>query len=75
MGICFRSAVSLAEDLRAGRLVQVLPAWTGKESGVYAIAPARPMSPAARALTDFLAARWEADNALPGPALTCLAAD
>ncbi|WBS05427.1 LysR family transcriptional regulator [Pseudoduganella sp. SL102] len=60
MGICFRSAVSLEEDLRAGRLVQVLPGWTGKESGVYAMAPSRPMGPAARALTDFLVERWVA---------------
>jgi DNA-binding transcriptional LysR family regulator len=64
MGICFRSAVSLEEDLRAGRLAQVLPAWTGKESGVYAIAPGRPMRPAARALADFLVERW-ADGAGP----------
>ncbi|MCH8617546.1 LysR family transcriptional regulator [Undibacterium sp. TS12] len=58
MGICFRSAVSLAEDISKGQLVQVLPDWTGKESGVYAIAPSRPMSPAARALADFLVQRW-----------------
>jgi len=58
MGICFRSAVSLEHDLRAGRLVQVLPGWTGRETGVYAIAPARPMAPAARALADFLVQRW-----------------
>jgi DNA-binding transcriptional LysR family regulator len=63
MGICFRSAVSLEEDLRAGRLVQVLPGWTGKESGVYAVAPSRPMSPAARALADFLVARWSVAQA------------
>ncbi|GGX94178.1 LysR family transcriptional regulator [Massilia dura] len=62
MGICFRSAVSLEEDLRAGRLVHVLPAWTGRESGVYAIAPSRPMSPAARALSDFLAERWAGEG-------------
>lgn len=58
MGICFRSAVSVEHDIRAGRLVQVLPGWTGRETGVYAIAAARPMSPAARALADFLAQRW-----------------
>lgn len=58
MGICFRSAVSVEHDIRAGRLVQVLPAWTGRETGVYAIAPGRPMAPAARALADFLAQRW-----------------
>ncbi|MBB3219354.1 LysR family transcriptional regulator [Pseudoduganella umbonata] len=63
MGICFRSAVSLEEDLCAGRLVQVLPAWTGKESGVYAMAPSRPMSPAARALADFLVERWSGAEA------------
>lgn len=57
-GIVFLSVVSLTNELKSGALTQVLPAWTGRETGVYAVYPPGPVSPAARTLTDFLAARW-----------------
>ena len=45
-------------DPATGELVQLLPQWGGRETGVYAVCPARPPSPGARALTEFLASRW-----------------
>lgn len=63
-GIAFHSAVTMAESIRNGELVQLMPAWTGRETGVYAVRPAHPLGPAARAFLDFLTARWAASPAL-----------
>lgn len=58
MGIAFHSAVTMEASIRAGELVQVLPAWSGRETGVYCVTPGRTLAPAARAFLDFLTARW-----------------
>ena len=58
-GIAFHSAVTMAAAIAAGDLVQVLPHWTGRETGVYCVRPNRRTGPAAKALLDFLAARWQ----------------
>ncbi|WP_457579898.1 substrate binding domain-containing protein [Ensifer canadensis] len=54
-GIAFHSAVTMAESVRLGQLVQILPQWTGKETGVYCVFPSRPIGAAAKAFVDFLA--------------------
>ncbi|GAB3425817.1 LysR family transcriptional regulator [Massilia solisilvae] len=61
-GIAFHSAVTMAPSMRAGELVQVLPAWAGRETGVYAVYPARALGPVARSFLDYLAARWAEDG-------------
>ncbi|HTD04462.1 LysR family transcriptional regulator [Undibacterium sp.] len=58
-GIAFHSAVTMAESIRLGELVQILPQWTGRETGVYCICPPRPIGPAARAFIEFLSSRWK----------------
>ena len=58
-GIAFHSAVTMAAAIAAGDLVQILPQWTGRETGVYCVRPSRRTGPAAKALLDFLAARWQ----------------
>lgn len=58
-GIAFHSAVTMAAAIAAGDLVQVLPQWTGRETGVYCVRPNRRTGPAAKALLDFLAGRWQ----------------
>jgi DNA-binding transcriptional LysR family regulator len=60
LGIGFHSEVTLAAAIQAGRLVRVLPQWSGRETGVYGVTPNRAPGAAARALIDFLAARWNA---------------
>ncbi|WDZ77593.1 LysR family transcriptional regulator [Ensifer adhaerens] len=64
-GIAFHSEVTMAPSIRAGKLVQILPRWTGRETGVYCICPSRPMGPSAKALIDFLTGRWK-DAAVSG---------
>jgi DNA-binding transcriptional LysR family regulator len=58
-GIALHSAWHVCEDLRAGRLVQVLADYALPESGIYALMPQRRlMPPRVRAFADFLAARF-----------------
>ena len=58
-GIAFLSKVNVAALQRAGQLVQVLPQWEGKESGVFAIfPPARPVQPVIERWTEHLLACW-----------------
>ncbi|MDH6264724.1 DNA-binding transcriptional LysR family regulator [Rhizobium sp. SG_E_25_P2] len=57
LGIAFRSTWDVGPDVRAGRLVQVLPDWEGSSDvGLYAVYPSRQHLPAkVRAFIDFLA--------------------
>jgi DNA-binding transcriptional LysR family regulator len=64
LGIAFHSAVSMADAIASGQLVQVLPQWTGRETGVYSVYPPRPVGPAAKAFIEFLTRRW-AQTAAP----------
>jgi DNA-binding transcriptional LysR family regulator len=55
LGISLHSTWHVCEDLRAGRLKQVLPAYQLPESGIYAIMPQRRLvPPRVRAFVDFL---------------------
>ncbi|OCP18330.1 MULTISPECIES: LysR family transcriptional regulator [unclassified Ensifer] len=61
-GIAFHSAVTMAESMRLGKLVQILPQWTGRETGVYCVFPSRHIGPAAKAFVDFLVTRWSGET-------------
>ena len=55
LGISLHSTWHVCEDLRAGRLKQVLPEYQLPESGIYAVMPERRMVlPRVRAFVDFL---------------------
>lgn len=59
VGIAVHSSWHVIEDLRAGRLVQVLPQYPLAESGIYAVMPQRRLvPPRVRAFVDFLAERF-----------------
>lgn len=59
VGIALHSTWHVCEDLRAGRLQQVLPRYSPPESGIYAVMPQRRLVlPRARAFADFLAERF-----------------
>jgi DNA-binding transcriptional LysR family regulator len=59
LGIALHSTWHVCEDLRAGRLQQVLPRYSLPESGIYAVMPQRRLVlPRARAFADFLAERF-----------------
>ncbi|TWG87268.1 DNA-binding transcriptional LysR family regulator [Cupriavidus gilardii J11] len=59
LGIALHSHWHVCRDLRAGRLVQVLPDFRIPDTGVYAVMPQRRlMPPRVRALVDFLAERF-----------------
>lgn len=59
MGIAVHSSWHVCEDLRAGRLVQVLPDYPIADSGIYAVMPQRRLvPPRVRAFVDFLAERF-----------------
>jgi DNA-binding transcriptional LysR family regulator len=56
-GILFQPHFIVDDDLAAGRLVQLLPAWQSAELGVYAVYPSRKhLSAKVRTFVDFLAA-------------------
>jgi len=56
LGIILQPTFIVGEDLAAGRLVEILPAWHTDEVGVYAVYPVRRhLSGKVRALVDFLA--------------------
>ncbi|GAB2180157.1 LysR family transcriptional regulator [Denitratisoma sp. agr-D3] len=66
-GILLRSLWDIAPDLRAGRLVQVLPDWVGSPADIYAIYPPRlQLSAKVRVFLDFLTARFAAYRAEQG---------
>ena len=58
LGIGFHSIVTMAAAIHAGDLLQVLPQWTGRETGVYCVRPQRRMALAATTLISYLTARW-----------------
>lgn len=64
-GIAMHSTWHVGDDLRAGRLVQVLPDFPIALNGIYAVMPQRRLvPPRVRAFVDFLADRWR--DAPPG---------
>lgn len=59
-GILLRSLWDTAADLRAGRLVRVLPEWSGSPADIYAIYPQRlHLSAKVRVFLDFLSERFD----------------
>ncbi|MCF7751519.1 LysR family transcriptional regulator [Bacillus subtilis subsp. subtilis] len=59
MGIGLFTALTAREDLRAGRLIRVLPGWHGGQRRYIALYPhARSLAPKVRALVDHLAAHY-----------------
>jgi DNA-binding transcriptional LysR family regulator len=59
LGISLHSTWHVCEDLRAGRLKQVLPDYQLPESAIYAVMPERRMVlPRVRAFVDFLAQQF-----------------
>jgi DNA-binding transcriptional LysR family regulator len=58
LGIAQHSTWHVCDDLRAGRLVLVLPGHPPPDAGIYAITPQRRKPARARAFIDFLAARF-----------------
>lgn len=60
LGIALHSECMVVDDLRAGRLVRVLPAYTPPSAGVYAVTPSRRIVPArVQAFVDFLVEQFE----------------
>jgi len=58
-GIAMHSVWHVSADLRAGRLVPVLPDYPLADSGIYAVMPQRRLvPPRVRAFVDFLAQQW-----------------
>ena len=56
-GIALQPHFIVGEDIAAGRLVQVLPAWQSAEMGIYAVYPSRKhLSAKVRTFVDFLVA-------------------
>lgn len=59
LGIALHSRWHVHEDLRAGRLREVLPDWRVPASGIHAVMPARTLvPPRVRAFVDYLAERF-----------------
>lgn len=56
-GIAYRVWADVAEDMAAGRLQRVLPQWLGETESLNLMYTERRLSPALRALIDFLLAR------------------
>lgn len=60
-GLAYKSALDVGEDLRAGRLVALCPAWQGEAAPLYLTCPDRhSLSPAVAALHQFLLRALEA---------------
>lgn len=62
-GIMLKSAVDVVEDLRAGALERVLPAWRSRPAPVYALLGGRPAPTKTRVFLEALAARLKACEA------------
>jgi len=63
VGVAFLSKVNVVAAIRSGKLVQILPQWTGRETGVFAVfPPPRPVNPSVDAFVKFLASSWEGDG-------------
>ena len=60
-GVLLRSLWDTSADLRAGRLVRVLPEWSGSPADIYALYPQRlNLSAKVRVFLDFLTERFAA---------------
>ena len=67
MGISLFTALTVQEDLRAGRLIRVLPARHAGQRRYFALYPhARALAPKVRALVEHLAAHYAAQVGATG---------
>lgn len=63
VGVCQFPTFVVRDDVNAGRLIDVLPAWAPRAGIVHAVFPSRRgLLPSVRALLDFLAADYAALN-------------
>ncbi|MEQ8967729.1 MAG: LysR family transcriptional regulator [Azospirillaceae bacterium] len=63
-GIAFKSVWEVADDIRAGNLVRLLPAWRSGPRRIHALLPSnRYKTPLVRAFVDFMAADLRASEA------------
>jgi len=61
IGVCQFPAFLVADDLKSGRLVGLLPQWAPKAGIIHALFPSRRgLLPSVRALLEFLAAEYAA---------------
>jgi DNA-binding transcriptional LysR family regulator len=66
-GIVLQPDFMVGDDLRAGRLVELMPSWRSGELGIYAVYPTRKhVSPKVRLMIDFLVEsfrkpRWQGE--------------
>lgn len=61
IGVCQFPAFLVADDLKSGRLVGLLPQWAPKAGIIHALFPSRRgLLPSVRALLVFLAAEYAA---------------
>ena len=59
-GVIYQPAFLVGPDVRAGRLVELLPGWRGPSLDIHAIYPSRThLSGKVRAMVDFLAAAFD----------------
>ncbi|MCW5653130.1 LysR family transcriptional regulator [Hydrogenophaga sp.] len=66
-GMCWLPDYMCEEELRDGRLVQLLPEWTPPLGVVHAVFPSRRgLSPAVRSFLDFLGEHMPGRSSLPG---------
>ncbi|MBE3637749.1 LysR family transcriptional regulator [Mangrovicoccus algicola] len=67
LGLALLPVTQVAADIRAGRLVHVLPGWRGPEREIFAVWPSgRLLSERARVLVDHMAAHVAGEPALQG---------
>jgi len=65
VGVCQFPTFVVAEDIAAGRLVDLLPDWSPKPGIIHAVFPSRRgLLPSVRALLDFLAYQYLAQRSL-----------
>lgn len=64
LGVCYRSRIDVHEDLASGRLRLICPDWEGVNAPLYMLlANRKQLSPAVRALREFLMKRMQALSA------------
>ncbi|MBY0235918.1 MAG: LysR family transcriptional regulator [Burkholderiaceae bacterium] len=66
IGIAYKSKLDVSAELRSGQLVHLHPDWLGEPSPLYLVVPGRrQLTPAARALRDWLLPRLNGQDSAP----------
>ena len=67
-GVLLAHHMRVAADVKAGRLIRVLPDWDGPDLSLYAVRPAgRVQPPKVKAFLDFLEPRLDLSRTFPAP--------